>query len=64
MAKKNPLAVGLAKLRMKSMTAEERQAVAQKGAKARNKKLTATERQEIARKAGQASAVKRWGKKK
>jgi hypothetical protein len=52
--RKNPVAVQLAKLRMKRMTAEERSAVAAAGAKARNLKLTPEQRTEIARKAGKA----------
>jgi hypothetical protein len=62
MAKKNPAAVALASLRMKRMTAEERQEVARlgglKGGKARARKLGSKQRQEIARKAAKA----RWGK--
>ena len=60
-AKKNPAAVALSKLRMKRMTADERQEIARKGGlvggKARAKKLTADERRQIARKA----AAARWG---
>jgi hypothetical protein len=43
--RKNPLAVGLARLRAKSLTAEERQAIAKKAAEARwGKKKTARRR--------------------
>lgn len=56
--RKNPAAVALAKRRMVTMTAEERQAVARSGGlsggKGRAKKLTAEERSAIAKKAGKA----------
>ena len=52
--KKNPLAVGLAKLRMKKMSSEERSAVGRAGAAARNRNLTPEERSAIARRAGKA----------
>ena|ERR1035441_2758890 len=62
--KKNPAAVALAKLRMTSMTAAERQECARQGGlvggKARAATLTAGRRREIARAAAQA----RWGKAK
>jgi hypothetical protein len=58
--KKNPAAVALAKLRLKRMTAEERQDVARQGGlvggKARAQKLSPKQRQEIARK----GAAARW----
>jgi hypothetical protein len=61
--RKNPAAVALAKRRMLTMTAEDRQRVALTGAalggKARAKKLTAAQRKASARKA----AAARWGKK-
>jgi len=59
--RKNPAAVALAKLRAKSMTAEERSRSAQKagkiGGKARAAGLTSEERKAIAK----AAAEKRWG---
>jgi hypothetical protein len=62
--RKNPAAVALAKRRMKTMTAEERQEVARAGGlvggHARAKALTEARRKEIAQKA----AAKRWAKKK
>jgi hypothetical protein len=54
MAKKNPAAVALAKLRMKRMSAEERASIARQGGKASKQKLTPEQRSEIARKAGLA----------
>ena len=61
--RKNPAAVALAKRRMVTMTAEERQRVAMTGAalggKARAKKLTSAQRKASAQKA----AAARWGKK-
>jgi hypothetical protein len=59
--RKNPAAVALAKLRAKSMTAEERRLSARKagkiGGKARAARLTSEERKAIAK----AAAEKRWG---
>jgi hypothetical protein len=59
--RKNPAAVALAKLRAKSMTAEERRQSARKagriGGKARAARLTSEERKAIAK----AAAEKRWG---
>lgn len=52
--RKNPLAVGLAKLRMKRMTAAERRAVASLAGKASRASLTPEQRSESARKAGLA----------
>lgn len=54
MARKNPAAVALAKLRMKRLTAEERQEIARQGGKASRGKLTPEQRSESARKAGLA----------
>ncbi len=45
--RKNPAAVALAKFRLKSMTAEERQRVAAKGGKAAWKNVSAAERSRI-----------------
>jgi hypothetical protein len=61
--KKNPAAVAMAKLRAKSLTKTERQAIAKKAALARSAKLSAEQRAEIARKAGKAGAAARWGNK-
>ena len=62
--RKNPAAVALAKLRARSLTAEERSEIGRMGGTvggaARAKKLSKGERKEIARKAAQA----RWGKRK
>jgi general stress protein YciG len=52
--RKNPAAVALAKRRLKTMTAEERQEVARQGGKASRSKLTPEQRSESARKAGLA----------
>ena len=63
MARKNPAAVALAKLRMVKMTAQQREDVARAGGlaggPARAKKLSSKRRSDIARKAAEA----RWGKK-
>jgi len=61
---KNAAAVALGKLRVKSMTAEEHKAMAQKGGikggRVRAQKLTPAQRKKIAAKA----AAARWAKKK
>jgi hypothetical protein len=60
MARKNAAAVSLGKLRMRKLSAEEREELARTGGKvggpARAKKLTTAQRSEIARKA----ALARW----
>jgi len=62
--RKNPAAVALAKLRARSLTAEERSEIGRMGGAvggtARAKKLSKAERKEIAQKAAQA----RWGTRK
>ena len=64
MAKKNPAAVSLGKLRMKGLSEEERIALARsgglKGGKTRAASLTKSQRADIAKKA----AAARWGKKR
>jgi hypothetical protein len=74
--RKNPYAVGLARLRMKRMTAAERQAVARLGGQARTASTTPEERSAIARKGAEAlspeqrqakaraAAKARWAKAK
>jgi general stress protein YciG len=52
--KKNRAAVALAKLRAKSLTAEERSEIARKAGKASRAALTPEERSAVARKAGLA----------
>jgi hypothetical protein len=60
MAKKNPAAVALAKLRAKKLAPERRVEISEMGNAARMEKVSPSRRQEIARKA----AAARWGKKK
>jgi hypothetical protein len=52
--RKNPMAVGLAKLRAKRLTAAQRRAIASLGGKASRASLTPAQRSESARKAGLA----------
>ena len=52
--RKNPMAVGLAKLRAKRLTAAQRSEIARLGGQASKAKLTPAERSAIARKAGLA----------
>lgn len=59
MAQKNEFAVGLARLRAKKLTQEERSAIAAMGAAAVNAQRTPEERSEAARRAVAA----RWAKK-
>lgn len=60
MARKNPAAVAMAKLRMKKLSPERRLEISQAANEAKAKKLSPERRQEIARQAVEA----RWAKTK